>query len=310
MTLPDSIRSFGNVRHLRDRRRSGVAGQVAFVFQGGGSLAASQVGMLRALTEAGLKPDLVVGSSAGALNAIAFASDPSPAGLDRLESVWISLHRRRVAPFSVRMALAAFAGCGDGLVSSSALRDLIESASVAGTLTGTCVPAHVVATDLQSGAAVVLSAGETIPALLASCAIPGLYPPVKVGDRLLVDGGVSAVVPVLQAESLGAQSIYVLPAATYDAAQSPPHGPIPLACYAVNQILSLAANGDIAATQRPVYVLPAPSSQAATPVDFRDTARLIHEGYRLTVEWLSHMTQEHAGPPTPRPQAHTALSAN
>jgi len=78
------------------------AGGVAFVFQGGGSLAAPQVGMLCALSGAGLLPDLVVGSSAGALNAVAAASDPSPAGLGRLEAVWLPLRRQRVAPFSAR----------------------------------------------------------------------------------------------------------------------------------------------------------------------------------------------------------------
>jgi NTE family protein len=285
------------VRHLHDRQRSTAPGPVAsapvaFVFQGGGSLAAPQVGMLRALTEAGLMPDLVIGSSAGALNAVAFASDPSPAGLARLESVWMSLRRRHVAPFSVRTALAAVAGRGDGLVSNSALRGLIESAAVAGTLGATSIPAHVVATDLASGAAVVLSGGETTGALLASCAIPGLYAPVPMGERLLVDGGVSADVPVLQAEALGAHITYVLPAAVGDAAQSPPHGPMPLAYHALNQMLSLAARRDVAASRGLVHMLPAPGSQATSPVDFRDTSRLIDEGYRLAVGWLAGQSTE------------------
>jgi NTE family protein len=292
VSLPDRLRSLGNARHLRDRRPPTAPGPVAFVFQGGGALAAPQVGMVRALTEAGLVPDLVIGTSAGALNAVAFATDPGPAGIGRLESVWISLRRRHVAPFSVRTALAAVAGRGDGLVANSALRSLIESAALAGTLGGTSIPAHVVATDLSSGAAVVLSGGETVPALLASCAFPGLYAPVDVGGRLLVDGGVSADVPVLQAEALGAQVTYVLPAAVCDAPRSVLHGPMPLAYHALNQLLVLAARNDVAAARGPVHVLPAPASQAASPVDFRDTARLIDEGYRLAAAWLAgHPTQ-------------------
>jgi NTE family protein len=295
MTFPYSLRSLGNVRHLHERRHPGTPGPVAFVFQGGGSLAAPQVGMLRALGEAGLMPDLVIGSSAGALNAVAFASDPTLAGLARLESVWMSLRRRHVAPFSVRATLAAVAGRGDGLVSNSALRALIESAAVAGTLSGTSIPAHVVATDLASGEPVVLSSGETAQALLASCAFPGLYPPVEVGERLLVDGGVSADVPVLQAEAVGAQVTYVLPAAARGAAL--PHGPMPLAYHALSQILSLAARGDMAASRGFVYVLPAPGSQTASPVDFRDTSRLIDEGYQLAAGWLAgHTTRAGAGP--------------
>src|ERR1700728_3438470 len=320
MALPGSLRLVGNARNLRSRwrpaapdpdlpvgvpgrptrarrdtarhagDRPGQAGTVAFVLQGEGSLTAPQVGMLRALHEAGLAPDLVIGSSAGAINAVAFATDPSPAGLDRLEAMWMSLRRRHVAPVSARTLLAAVAGRGDGLVPSAALRGLLACAAIARTLDGTSIPAHVVATDLASGAAVVLSNGETARALLASCAFPGLYPPVRVEGRLLVDGGVSADVPVLQGEALGATVTYVLPAAVCDVAQSLPRGPLPLAYHALGQILGAAARGDLAAARGPVHVLPAPSSRAASPVDFRDTSRLIDEGYRLAADWLaSHM---------------------
>src|ERR1700728_673231 len=211
MDLPDNLRSLGDLRsRYRRTRRGAQAGGIAFVFQGGGSLSAPQVGMLRALSEAGVLPDLVVGSSAGAVNAVAFATDPTQAGLDRLEAVWMSLRRRKVAHFSARTLLAAALGRGDGLVSNSALRDLLGSAALPATLDGTAVPAHVVATDLGSGAAVVLSDGQTGPAVRPSCASPALSPPVEVDGRLLVDGGVAADAPVLQAEALGARVIYVL----------------------------------------------------------------------------------------------------
>jgi len=184
---------------LFDNPRPFGARAIAFVFQGGGSLTAAQVGKLWALTEAGVAPDLVVGSSAGALNAVAFASDPSPGGLDHLEAAWVSLRRRRVAPFSLRALLAALAGRGDAFVSDTALQVLLERAALARTLRETCVPAHVMATDLATGAPVVLSNGDTIRALLASSAFPGLYRSIEVRGRLVVDGGVSADVPVLQA---------------------------------------------------------------------------------------------------------------
>jgi NTE family protein len=151
------------------------------------------------------------------------------------------------------------------------------------------VAAHVVATDLGSGQAVVLSEGESVPALLASCALPGLYQPVRVGPQLLVDGGVSADVPVLQAEALGATVTYVLPAADLDI-QSLPRGPLPLAHHALRHLLASVARRDIAAAQGTVNILPAPHSRAGNPVDFRDTARLIDDGYRLATEWLAdHM---------------------
>jgi NTE family protein len=276
-----------------------AGGAVAFVFQGGGSLTAPQVGMLWALNEAGLQPDLVIGSSAGALNAVAYASDPSPAGLDRLEAMWMSLRRRHVAPFSIRTLLGAVTGRVDGLVSNSALSALIEGATVARTLHGTPIAAHVVVTDLASGAAVALSDGETLPALLASCAFPGLYPPVQIGERLFVDGGVSADVPILQAEALGANVVYVLPAAGDDVVRARPHGPLALAYHALGQILESADRRDLAAARGSVHVLPAPTSGATNPVDFRDTPRLIDEGYRLATEWLAeHVMQAgHAAGP-------------
>ena len=164
MDLPDNLRSLGDLRSRYRRTRRGTqADGVAFVFQGGGSLSAPQVGMLRALSEAGVQPDLVVGSSAGALNAVAFAADPTQAGVERLEAVWMSLRRRKVAQFSARTLLAAALGRGDGLVPNSGLRDLLRSAALPATLDGTPIPAHVVATDLGSGAAVVLSDGQTGP---------------------------------------------------------------------------------------------------------------------------------------------------
>lgn len=277
---------------MRDDRRSG---ELAFVLQGGGSLAAPQVGMLRALTDAGIVPDLVVGSSAGALNAVAFASDPSLAGLDRLQSLWTSLRRRQVAPLSLRTLAGAFTGRGDGLVSNTALRALFAGGLVPSRLSDTAVPAYVVATELVSGQPVVLSDGDTVAALLASSAFPGLYPPVTLDGRQLVDGGVSADIPVLQAEALGAMVTYILPAAGSDDTRVRPHGPLPLAYHALAQILDAAARRDTAAARGVVHVLPAPVSEVSNPVDFGDTARLIEEGYRLATNWLANQILVAAG---------------
>jgi len=265
-------------------------GRVAFVFQGGGSLTAPQVGMLRALQAAGIHPDLLVGSSAGALNAVAYATDPSATGIDRLEQLWRSLRRRHVAAFSARTLLAALVGRHDGLLSNEPLRVLLHSGLdglVPTLLDDTPLPVHVVATELATGSPVVLSDGPTVPALLASGAFPGLYPPVYVHGRRLVDGGVSADVPVLQAEMLGADVSYVLPAAGADDAHVVPHGPLSMAYHALGQILEAAARRDAEAARGTVHLLPAPTSSASNPVDFRGTARLIAEGEQLTEQWLA-----------------------
>jgi NTE family protein len=166
------------------------------------------------------------------------------------------------------------------------LRRMVATSFVATDFRDTVLPAYVVATELATAAPVVLSEGDTMSALLASSAFPGLYPPVEVGWRVLIDGGVAADVPVLQAETLGADVTYVLPAAGSDTARSMPHGPLSLAYHALGQILDATARRDAAAARGPVHVLPAPSSRASNPVDFRGTARLIDEGYRLATAWL------------------------
>ncbi|MGF7236287.1 MAG: patatin-like phospholipase family protein [Frankia sp.] len=261
--------------------------RVAFVFAGGGGLAAGQAGMLRALAEAGIRPDLVIGSSAGALNAVAYATDPTPAGLERMETMWLSVRRRTVLPLSVARLAAALAGRGDGLVSTAALRALIEHDLVAPRLTDTAIPAHVVVTDLATGHPAVLSDETAVTALLASSAFPGVFPPVPIDGRLYIDGGVAADTPVLQAEALGATTSYILPAAAPTVTgPGVPHGAAPLAFHALNHLLHHAARADIAAARGRIHVLPAPPATNPNPLAFHETSRLIEAGYNLTRTWL------------------------
>ncbi|MET8450136.1 patatin-like phospholipase family protein [Streptomyces sp. NPDC005209] len=248
---------------------------VAFVLQGGGSLCAPQVGMLRALTQAGIRPDLVVGSSAGALNGAAFAADPSIGGIDRLEALWMRLKRRHVAPLSLRTLARAALGRSEAAVSSEALRQVLRSAVAVGRLEEAAVSMHAVATDFETGAAVVLSTGAAVPALLASAAFPGLYAPVRVGGQRLIDGGVSADLPVLQAEGLGATTIYVLPAAVTRQAGRPAHAALDAAFRALGQILDERERRDIAAVRGLVHRLPSVTTPVASVIDFRDTERLL-----------------------------------
>src|SRR5690349_3995758 len=94
-----AMQRFGDAafRHATRARRAGQP-RVAFVLSGGGNQGVAQVGMLRALLEHEIVPDVVVGTSAGALNGSAFATDPSAAMLDRLEHVWLGLTGERVFP--------------------------------------------------------------------------------------------------------------------------------------------------------------------------------------------------------------------
>ncbi|WP_345429813.1 patatin-like phospholipase family protein [Actinoallomurus vinaceus] len=260
--------------------------RTAFVFEGGGSVAATQVGMLRALSKAGIRPDLVVGSSAGAINAVCFALEPTLAQIERLEMLWYSVKRKNVFPVSAWSLAHALVGRGSGVSSQKALRRLLERELGETTFDGLALPAHVVATDLAGGDPVILSRGATVQALLASSALPGVFPAVDVGGRLLYDGGIAAATPVLQADALGADISYVLPSLGRCAPESVPHGAVPVALRALSQLLDHASVNAVAVAHHEVWMLPAPRLETVNPFDFRDTPALIEEGERLVRAWL------------------------
>ncbi|MBC6456554.1 patatin-like phospholipase family protein [Actinomadura sp. HBU206391] len=260
--------------------------RTAFVFQGGGSIAATQVGMLRALTKAGIRPDLVVGCSAGAINAVGFALEPTLDGIERLETLWRSVKRKSVFPVSAWTLAHALIGRAGGVSSHKALRRLLERELGDAYLDRLVLPAHVVATDVASGDPVVLSEGPTVRALLATTALPGVFPPVDVGGTLLYDGGIAAATPVLQTDALGAEVSYVLPSLGQSAPESVPRGAAPVVLRALSQLLGHASLTAIAGAHHEVRMLPAPSLETANLFDFRDTPALIEEGERLVSAWL------------------------
>jgi NTE family protein len=256
---------------------------VAFVLQGGASLAAAQVGMLRALHDEGIRPDIVVGTSAGALNAVAFAQNPTRTGLDELGQLWGRVRRRDVFPLRPATAIAGLLGRSDNLVSAAPLRSWLVRGVDIDRLEDAVVPVSVVATDAVSGAAVVLSTGSAIQALLASSAVPGVYAAVEIDGRHLVDGGVAADLPVLAAESLGATVSYVLPRARTAAR----NGALHALARTTNQLLERTSASDIAAARHEVHILPAPVTKATSPFDFRFSAALMHDGYASARSWLA-----------------------
>jgi NTE family protein len=261
---------------------------VAFVFQGGASLAAVQVGMVRALAEAGIRPDMVVGSSAGALNAVAFAQNPTEEGLDELQWLWARIRRSDVFPLSLRSLVAGLTGRGNSLVASDGLRALVERGLHVRDLRDTVIPAHVVAADALTGDPVVLSEGPAVEALLASASIPGILSPVPWRGRLLVDGSVSADVPILQAEALGATTSYVLPAVpAVGEPESAAAGALPVLIRTMGMMLGRVAVGDLAAARGHVHILPAPVVRGLNPLDFRRSVELIRLGRHSVQGWLA-----------------------
>jgi NTE family protein len=184
---------------------------VAFVLAGGASLGAIQVGMLRALYERGVVPDVIVGTSAGALNGAFIASRPQTvATADALAQVWHDLRRGLVFPLNPITGLLGFLGARDHLVPDSGLRRLIARHIQCDQLEELAIPLHVVAVDAVSGEELRLSRGPLLDAVLASAAIPAVLPPVPWKDHTLMDGGVANNTPISHAVELGAQRIYVL----------------------------------------------------------------------------------------------------
>ena len=171
-----------------------IAPKTAFVFAGGGSLGAIQVGMLRVLLSAGVRPDFVIGTSVGALNAGYFAGAPNAEGVGRLEEIWSGMRRSDVFPFTFESAFGLLRHSGY-IVNPSRLRRLIENNLPYAYLEDAMMPVHVVATDVQ-GMPVLLSKGSAIDAILASAAIPGVFPPVPIDGQMLMDGAIATNTPI------------------------------------------------------------------------------------------------------------------
>jgi NTE family protein len=272
-------------RILRRLLRGG--GPVAFVLSGGGSLGAIQVGMLQALLDAGIKPDMLIGTSVGAVNAAWLAGWPDSNGVRQLAEIWKELRRDDVFPLGWTAA-AGLLGRSNHLISNAGLRAILERHIPYERLEDAQVPVHVVASELKNGGAVVLSSGPAIPALLASCAIPGVFPPVTIDRRELVDGGVANHTPIEAAVELGAQRIYVLPIG-YPWLHEEPTNALGMALQALARLVEQRLEAEIAAYREvaDIVVIPALDPLAVSPADFGHTAELIERGWESARKLLA-----------------------
>jgi NTE family protein len=181
----------------------------AFVLGGGGLLGAHEVGMLRALCEAGILPDLVVGTSVGAINGAFVAADPAGAA-KRLGEMWQGDELRLAFSENVWGRTARLVRSGTHLHSLEPLRRLLESALPGDDFADLALPFQCVAAGIETASARWFSSGPLVPAVMASCAVPGLLPPVEVDGGHYFDGGLVDSIPVGRAVALGADSVYVL----------------------------------------------------------------------------------------------------
>jgi NTE family protein len=283
--------------------RSGTA----FVFAAGGSLGAVEVGMLRALAAAGVVADFVVGSSVGAINAACYAADPTAEGVARLERIWRRVRRREVFPLSAIAGVVRLVSGRDHLVSPAILRRLLEQELPFARLEHGRIPCHVMATDLLERAAVRLSSGPAVPAVLASTAIPGVFPPVRLGSRTLVDGAVASGTPVTTAVALGAARVVVLSSGFPCALARPPAGVVALGLHALNILIvnQLVADLERVGDGVEIAVVPPLCPLSVSAYDFSHSGDLIDRAAASAEEWLR---RDGLGrreiPPSLRPHRH------
>ena len=254
---------------------------------GGGSIGAVQVGMLRELLAHGVAPDLVVGSSVGAINGAYLAGAPNLEGVQRLEGIWRRLQRRDVFPITWRSMAGAIARRSP-LVDPAGLRRLLETHLAFRELERASIPLHVVATDILGGSLVKLSSGPVIDAVLASCAIPGAFPPVRVGERHLVDGAVASNTPIRVALELGATRLMVLPSGYACALEAPPHGAVATALHAITLLIAhqLVMDLERCGGQVEIVTVPPLCPLAVSPYDFSQADELIERSAEQTRRWL------------------------
>lgn len=263
-----------------------MSARTAFVFAGGGSLGAVQVGMLQVLLEAGVAPDFVVGTSVGAINAAYFAGNPDLDGVARLARLWEGLRREDVFPFTLLSALRLLRR-PESLIDPSHLRRLIEANLPFARLDDARVPLHVMATD-QQGVGVCLSRGPAVAAVMASAAIPGIFPPVEIDGQQLMDGAVAANTPLRRAVELGAGRVIVLPTGYACALERSPRGAIAKALHAVTLLIAWQLMHELQTLPDDVdvHLAPALCPLAVSPYDFSASRQLIRRAIDTTAAWI------------------------
>ncbi|WP_158813569.1 patatin-like phospholipase family protein [Methylocapsa sp. S129] len=275
-----------------------LASKTALVLAGGGSLGAVQAGMLGALMAAGEPIDFIVGASVGAINAGYFAADPSLTGARKLQAIWRGITRNDVMPLTLATAMNIVRRRGY-LFDNHALRVLLERHIPYKLLEQAAIPVHVVATDVLTGQEVVLSQGPVVEAILASAAIPGVFPPMLIDGRALVDGGIADNTPISTAIRLGATRLLVLPTGFACALRKAPTGVAARAMHGISQLVSRQLVNDVEryADKADICVVPSLCPLEISPYDFSACASLVDQSEANTRAWIAAGGLQTSGAP-------------
>src|SRR5215218_4243435 len=273
------------------------ASKTAFVLGGGGQLGAHEVGMLQALLEAGVEPDLVVGTSIGAINGAAVAADPTPEGIERLAGTWTQIESSDAFDGSVVGRLATLARTRTHLHGIGPLKRLMERQATVDRIEELPTPFQCVAACIETASERWFTEAPLIDAVLASCSVPGVLPPYRIGDEHFLDGGVVNSIPVGRAVALGATEIYVLHVGRIERGLEPPRWPWEVGLVAFEIARRHRFFGDMAALPGDVeaHVMPTGQEEAPRFTDlsqfkYRDTSRIaghIGRAYEASKEYLA-----------------------
>ena len=268
--------------------------RTAFVLGGGGNLGAVQVGMLRAVLEHGVVPDVVVGCSVGAINGAAVAAEPTVDGVAAMVDMWANLDGEAMFPTGRLSGIRLLTRKAAGMVGNDGLRGVIERGLEIRHFEETRVPLHVVATSLTTGRESWFDSGPLIEPILASAALPAVFPPVLFDGEWYIDGGVVNNVPLDRAVALGATTIYVFHVGNFDKPRAHPKRPLDV----LLQSFSIARNHRWVAHRESVpehvqlVVLPGFDPGNLRYNDFRRSRELIDRAFAVTSGYLDGLQSE------------------
>ncbi|TXH45035.1 MAG: patatin-like phospholipase family protein [Actinobacteria bacterium] len=259
---------------------SGRGEVTAFVLGGGGLLGAAEVGMLAALLDRGIVPDLVVGTSIGAINGAMVARDPSAATIERMAGIWSDLGSKGPFAAPIRQRLEALArSSGVAMYPTEPLQSTLQE-HLPERFEDLAVPFWCCAASIERSAEVWFSAGDLLPAVMASSALPGVFPPMTIDGEHFIDGGIVNSIPLDRARKLGATRVFVLQVGRIEQSLTVPRRPWQVAQVAFEVARRARFHAALARTRESidVYVLPTgggvPDPTSWRTYDFRDTRRL------------------------------------
>lgn len=282
---------------------------IAFVFSAGAASGAVQVGMLQALREVGLAPDLIVGSSVGALNGAVIAYWGMGVGVDSLTAVWPHVTRETIFPGGKLDQAWHLLSKRTSIFSNHNLIQLGVSSLPTRQFSALAIPFGAVATEIRRSQGTLFTDGDLYQALLASTAIPGIFPPVEIGGELYADGAVAAYVPMSAAVQMGAASLVVLDVGENCQRSQPPKHVAEMIGWAIHAMLRQRpfVEATAVAQQLPVLYLPAPCGSARGLLDFSDLRARIEESYGVAKAFLAEAPLPEHGRLVGSPHHHTEL---